>query len=68
MSKATYIITDIWLKELILNNNPDLDSFRKEELIKMIKFLKEENNSLKKIIAEVNRGNNGTTNQTLFDI
>ena len=60
MSNPVYVTTDVWLKELILNNNPNLVNFRKEELIKMIKFLKEENESLKKIIAKVNRGNNAT--------
>ena len=58
MSNPVYIITDVWLKELVLNGNPDLDSFRKEELIKMIKFLKEENKNLKEVISKVNRGNN----------
>ncbi len=50
MSKAAYITTDIWLKELVLNKNPDLDKFYKEELIKMINFCREEITRYKEVI------------------
>ena len=53
MSKAAYIITDIWLKELVLNNNPDLNNFHKEELVKMIKFCREEITRYKEVIDKV---------------
>ena len=52
MSKAAYITTDIWLKELVLNKNPDLDKFYKEELIKMINFCREEISKYKEEIEQ----------------
>lgn len=42
-------------------NECDMLKIQYEKLVK-------ENKSLKKIITEVNRGNNGATDQTLFDI
>ena len=48
---------------LSLKYEKDIKEQKKEN-----KRLIEENASLKKIMTEVNRGNNGATDQTLFDI
>lgn len=57
---------EYWKNEhfiLGLKYEKDIKEQKKEN-----KRLIEENASLKKIITEVNRGNNGATDQTLFDI
>lgn len=50
MAKPVQIINNYWLKETILNGNPDLDKFYKEDLIKMVNVLKTENKKYKKVI------------------
>lgn len=47
MAKPVQIINDYWLKETILNGNPDLNKFYKEDLIRMVNVLKSENQELK---------------------
>lgn len=47
MTKPVQIINNYWLKETILNGNPDLDKFYKEDLIKMVNVLKTENKKYK---------------------
>lgn len=50
MTKPVQIINDYWLKEIILNGNPDLNKFYKDDLIKMINILKYENQKYKEVI------------------
>lgn len=52
MANPTYIINDYWLKELVLNHNPDLKNFHKEDLIKMIHFCTEEISKYKEEIEQ----------------
>lgn len=52
MTKPVQIINDYWLKEVILNGNPSLDKFYKEDLIRMINILKQENQKYKKVIEK----------------
>lgn len=47
MAKPVQIINDYWLKETILNGNPDLNKFYKEDLIRMVNVLKSKNQELK---------------------
>lgn len=53
MANPTYIINDYWLKELVLNHNPDLKNFHKEDLIKMIHFCTEEISKHKEVIDKI---------------
>ena len=50
MTKPVQTINDYWLKEIILNGNPDLNKFYKDDLIKMINILKYENQKYKEVI------------------
>ena len=50
MTKPVQIINNYWLKEMLLNGNPILDKFYKEDLIRMINILKDENQKYKETI------------------
>ena len=50
MTKPVQIINNYWLKETLLNGNPILDKFYKEDLIRMINILKDENQKYKEVI------------------
>lgn len=50
MTKPVQIINNYWLKEMLLNGNPILDKFYKEDLIRMINILKDENQKYKEVI------------------
>ena len=50
MTKPVQIINNYWLKETILNGNPILDKFYKEDLIRMINILKDENQKYKEVL------------------
>ena len=50
MTKPVQIINNYWLKETLLNGNPILDKFYKEDLIKMVNVLKTENKKYKEVI------------------
>ena len=52
MTKPVQIINDYWLKETLLNGNPNLEKFYKEDLIKMIKILKIKKKKNKEIIEK----------------
>lgn len=55
MTKPVQIINDYWLKEIILNGNPDLNKFYKDDLIKMINILKYENQKYIKVFEKIQR-------------
>ena len=55
MSKAVQIINNYWLKEMLLNGNPNLNNFYKEDLIRMINILKDENQKYKEIINKAKK-------------
>ena len=50
MTKPVQIINNYWLKETLLNGNPILDKFYKEDLIRMINILKDENQKYKEVL------------------
>lgn len=54
MTKPVQLTNDFWLKEIILNGNPKLDEFYKEDLIKMINTCKEQNLKYKKVFNKTN--------------
>ena len=58
MTKPVQIINNYWLKETILNGNPDLDKFYKEDLIRMINILKDENQKYKEVIDKAKKLHN----------
>ena len=53
MTKPVQIINNYWLKETLLNGNPILDKFYKEDLIRMINILKDENQKYKEVIDKI---------------
>ena len=53
MTKPVQIINNYWLKETLLNGNPILDKFYKEDLIRMINILKDENQKYKEVINKI---------------
>ena len=53
MTKPVQIINDYWLKETLLNGNPNLEKFYKEDLIRMINILKDENQKYKEVIDKI---------------
>lgn len=55
MAKPVQIINDYWLKETLLNGNPNLEKFYKEDLIKMINILKLENKKYKETINKAKK-------------
>ena len=55
MSKAVQIINNYWLKEMLLNGNPNLNNFYKEDLIRMINILKDENQKYKETINKAKK-------------
>lgn len=52
MSKATRILNEYHIKELILKGNPQYENFYKEELIEFCKISKQEIERLNNIINE----------------
>ena len=55
MTKPVQIINNYWLKETLLNGNPILDKFYKEDLIRMINILKDENQKYKEVINKLRK-------------
>lgn len=53
MTKPVQLTNDFWLKEIILNGNPKLDEFYKEDLIKMVNICREQNLKYKEIFNKV---------------
>ena len=72
MTKPVQIINNYWLKETILNGNPDLDKFYKEDLIKMVNVLKTENKKYKEVINKaikyINSNPNVYYDEYLIDV
>ena len=58
MTKPVQIINNYWLKETLLNGNPILDKFYKEDLIRMINILKDENQKYKEVIDKAKKLHN----------
>ena len=55
MSKATRILNEYQIKELILRGNPQYENFYKEELIEFCKISKQEIERLNNIINELEK-------------
>ena len=53
MTKATRILNEYHIKELILNGNPQYDNFYKDELIEFCKISKQEIDRLNNIINKL---------------
>lgn len=58
MTKPVQIINNYWLKEILLNGNPNLNNFYKEDLIRMINILKDENQKYKEVIDKAKKLHN----------
>lgn len=67
MTKPVQIINNYWLKETLLNGNPILDKFYKEDLIRMINILKDENQKYKEVINKLKQFCNNDDNFLILD-
>lgn len=55
MTKQIQLSNDLWLKEIVLNGNPNFADFYKEDLIKMINICKEEIQKCKEAIDKLSK-------------
>lgn len=67
MTKPVQIINNYWLKETLLNGNPILDKFYKEDLIRMINILKDENQKYKEVTNKLKQFCNNDDNFLILD-
>lgn len=71
MTKPIQLSNDLWLKEIVLNGNPNFADFYKEDLIKMVIICREQNLKYKevnnKVILELANIDGNLSNSQLSD-